>query len=245
MQSADLVRLQPPGRDVPSPVRLFVRLARIEGLMFFLSLTALLSAAMVPNTDWRWFLFLGAVDGAFGQVVNAEERGWQEGNQTVSRVYFEFERGGRKETGNSHYVGSRPRIGDQVRIEWPRDHPGVTRIEGARTGPLHRGALAVIFFPLFILMMTQASWKAASALIRGMREGVPSARAKVEGLVDGSSGEPLALIEDIPTGVEVGMDGAWALDSASRLTRPGILSALGAGSVAILAWTMLEMGKQI
>ena len=130
MQSADLARLQPPGRDVPSSVRLFVRLARIEGLMFFLSLTALLSAAVVPNTDWRWFLFLGAVDGAFGQVVNAEERGFQEGNQTVSRVYFEFERGGRKETGNSHYVGSRPRIGDQVRIEWPRDHPGVTRIEG-------------------------------------------------------------------------------------------------------------------
>ena len=103
----------------------------------------------------------------------------------------------------------------------------------------------MIFFPLFILMMTQASWKAASALIRGMREGVPSARAKVEGLVDASSGEPLALIEDVPTGVEVGMDGAWALDSASRLTRPGILSALGAGSVAILAWAMLEMGKQI
>lgn len=94
-------------------------------------------------------------------------------------------------------------------------------------------------------MMTQASWKAASVLIRGMREGVPSAKGKIHGLVDASTGEPLALIEDIPSGVEVGMDGAWALDSAARFTRPGILSALGAGSVALLVWTMLEMGKQI
>lgn len=147
MQSADLARLQPAPRDVASGVGLFVRLARVEGLMFFLFVTALLSAAVVPNTDWKWFLFLGSVDGAAGVVVNAEDRGWQEGNQTVSRVYFEFERGGRKESGNSHYVGSRPGIGDSVRIEWPRDHPGVTRIEDARTGPLHRGALAVILFP--------------------------------------------------------------------------------------------------
>ena len=245
MQSADLARLQPPGRDVPFGVRLFVRLARIEGLMFFLCLTALLSAAVVPNTDWKWFLFLGAVDGAEGRVVNAEDRGWQEGKQTVSRVYFEFERGGRKESGNSHFVGSRPRIGDTVRIEWPRDRPGLTRIEGARTGPLHRGALAVLFFPLFTLMMTRASWKMGSLVIRGMREGVPSVKGQPPGLVDGSTGEPLALLPDIPPGVAVGMDGAWALDSGSRLARPGILSALGAGSAALLAWTMLEMGKQI
>jgi hypothetical protein len=65
------------------------------------------------------------------------------------------------------------------------------------------------------------------------------------GLVDASTGQALAPLEDVPPGVEVGMDGAWALDSGSRLTRPAILSALGAGSVALLAWTTLEMGRQI
>lgn len=245
MQPADLARLQPPPRDVPFAVSLFVRLARIEGLMFFLFVTALLSAAVAPNTDWKWFLFLGAVEGAEGRVVNAEDRGWQEGNQTVSRVYFEFERGGKKEGGHSHFVGSRPRIGDVVRIEWPRDHPEVARIENGRTGPLHRGALAVIFFPLFTLMMANASWKMGSRVVRGMREGVPSAKGQPSGLADASTGEALALLEDIPQGIEVGMDGMWELDSGSRFMRPGILSTLGAGSVGLLAWTMLEMGKQI
>jgi hypothetical protein len=245
MQSADLARLQPAPRDVPFGVSLFIRLARIEGLMFFQFVTALLSAAVVPNTDWKWFLFLSGVEGTLGRVVNAEDRGWQEGNQTVSRVYFEFERGGKKESGNSHFVGSRPRIGDTVRIQWPRDRPGVTRIENARTGPLHRGALAVVFFPLFALMMARASWKMGTLMVRGMREGVPSAKGQPSGLVDASTGQALAPLEDVPPGVEVGMDGAWALDSGSRLTRPAILSALGAGSVALLAWTTLEMGRQI
>ncbi|MBX7184577.1 MAG: hypothetical protein K1Y01_05460 [Vicinamibacteria bacterium] len=241
MQSADLLRLQPPARDVPGDVRLLVRLARLEGLMFFLTLTALLAAIVVPNTDWRGFLFAGAVDGVKGTVVNAEERGYQEGKQTVSRVYFEFERGGKKESGNSHFVGSRPRIGDEVRIEWPRDHPEVTRIEDARTGPLHRGALAVLFFPLFVLMMTQAAWRMASISIQAMRDGVPAPKANPPGLASPSTGEVLLSLEDLPRGVEVGMDGVWSLDSSSRLTRPSVVSVLGAGALGWLAWTVYEM----
>jgi hypothetical protein len=245
MQTTDLARLQPPARDVPIEVRLFVRLARVEGLMFFLCLTSLLAAAVVPNTDWRSFLFWSGVEGAMGRVVNAEDRGWQEGKQTVSRVYFEFERAGRKESGNSHFVGSRPHIGDEVRIEWPVGRPGVTRIEAARTGPLHRGALAVIFFPLFVLMMTQASWKAASTVVRGMRDGVPSPKGNPPGFVDASTGELLAPLDELPPGVEVGMDGGFALHSASRLARPGILSVFGAGALSLLAWTMFEMVTQL
>ena len=245
MQSADLLRLQPPARDVPGEVRLFLRLARLEGLMFFLALTALLAAVVVPNTDWRGFLFAGAVEAVKGTVVNAEERGYQEGKQTVSRVYFEFERGGKKESGNSHFVGSRPRIGEEVRVEWPRDHPEVTRIEGARTGPLHRGALAVFFFPLFVLMMTQAAWRMASIAIHGMRDGVPSSKANPPGLSNASTGEVLLSLEDLPRGVEVGMDGNWSLDSSSRLARPAVLSALGTGALGWLAWTVFEMGRQL
>lgn len=217
----------------------------MEGLMFFLALTAMLAIVVVPNTDWRGFLFAGAVDGVEGRVVNAEERGYQEGKHTVSRVYFEFERGGKKESGNSHFVGSRPRIGDEVRIEWPRDHPEVTRIEGARTGPLHRGALAVLFFPFFVLMMTQAAWRMASIFIQGMRDGVPSPKGNPPGLANPSTGEVLLSVEDLPRGVEVGMDGVWSLDSGSRLARPAVLSVLGAGALGWLAWTVFEMGTQL
>ena len=76
-----------------------------------------------------------------GRVVNAEDRGWQEGDKPVHRVHYEFERDGKRESGQSHFVGERPHIGDSVRIEWPMDFPGITRIDHARSGPLQRGLL--------------------------------------------------------------------------------------------------------
>ena len=245
MQPEELSRVQPPPRDLPADVRLLVRLASVEGLMFFLALTALLAGGVVPNTDWRSLLFMKGVESAPGTVLTAEERGWEESNQTVWRVRFELERGGRKESGDSHFVGSRPQIGDLVQIEWPRGFPAITRIEGGRTGPLHAGTLAVLLFPLFVLMMIQAQLKQASRVIQGLRDGVPTEKGGMPGLGDPTSGLILASLHSIPTGVGVGFDGVWALDTASRLIRPAVLSGLGVTSFAFLAWTLFETGNQL
>lgn len=245
MRLEDLTRLAPPPRDLPLEVRLFVGLVQLEGAMFFVILSALLASAVAPNTDWKSLLFMKGVEGTVGRVTNAEERGWLEGKQKVWRVRFEFDSNGRKETGDSHFVGSRPKIGDEVRVEWPVGFPRITRIEDARTGPLHVGALAVMFFPLFALMMAQASWRTGSGVVRGMRDGVRSAPAKEPGLADPATGEILARLEAIPHAVEPGLDGGWMLESASRMTRPAVMAGLAGASVALLAWTLFEMGNQL
>ena len=245
MNAEDLSRLQPPPRDIPLEVRVLVRLARVEGAMFFVILGALLGWAVVPNTDWRAFLFLSATEGTRGVVVNAEERGFQESKKTVWRVHFEFDRGGKRETGNSHFVGTRPRIGEEVVIEWPRGRPHLTRIADARTAPLHRGALAILFLPLFALMMTQAAWKMASPVIQGMRDGVPSAKEKESGLVNPATRELTAPTGSIPDGVNVGFDGAWTVDSSARLTRPVVMAGLASLSASLLGWALFEMGNQL
>ncbi len=245
MRPEDLARLPPPIRELPLAVGWFVRLARIEGAMLFVILSSLVAWATAPNTDWRSFLFWNGAESVKGRVVNTEDRGWLEGKKAVSRVYFEFERGGRKETGDSHFVGSRPRIGDEVGIEWPRDFPNLTRIQDGRTAPLHRGALAVLFFPLVALMMAQASWKGASPVLQGMRDGVPSPNPTVPGLMEPLTQAILAAPKDIPSGVEVGFDGGWALDSSSRLTRPAIMASLAAAGVAMLGRALFEMGSQL
>jgi hypothetical protein len=245
MRTEDLARLPLPIRELPLVVWWFVRLQRMEGAAFFVILSCLLAWATVPNTDWRWFLFWNGEEGSKGRVVNAEDRGWLEGKKVVSRVYFEFERGGRKETGDSHFVGWRPRIDDEVRIEWPRDFPHITRIEDGRTAALHRGALAILFFALLALMMAQASWKGASPVLQGMRDGVPSTDPKEPGLVEPLTKAMLARIENIPRGVEVGFDGTWALDSSSRMMRPAIMAGLAAGSAAMLGRALFEMGSQL
>lgn len=245
MRAEDLARLQPPPREIPAAVSWFVRLAPYEGLFFILTLTTLLSAVVAPNADWQSFLFLGGSASTVGRVVNAEERGWQEGKRTVYRVHFEFERDGRKETGDSHFVGDRPRIGDEVRIEWPNSFPRLARVEGARSGPIQRGALFILLPAWLALVWTRSAWMIASSRLRGMRDGVLLSAGPEPGLVDEATQEMLARPKDIPYGIEVGFDGVWSLPSTSRLFRPVLLALIATASVGLLVNAFVSIARAL
>lgn len=245
MRAEDLARLQPPPREIPAAVWWFVRLAPSEGLFFMLTLTSALSAFVAPNADWQSFLFLGGSVSTMGRVVNAEERGWQEGKKTVYRVHFEFERDGRKETGDSHFVGDRPRIGDEVRIEWPPAFPRLVRIEGARSGSIQRGALFILLPTWFALVWTRSLWMTASRRLRGMREGVLLSADREPGLVDPATQEMLVQSNDIPYGIEVGFDGVWNLPSTSRLFRPVLMALVAAASVGLLVNAFVSIARTL
>ncbi len=245
MRVEDLARLQPPSREIPASVSWFVRLAPSEGLLFILIFTSLLSAFVAPNADWQSFLFLGGSASTAGRVVNAEERGWQEGKKTVYRVHFEFERDGRKETGDSHFVGDRPRIGDEVRIEWPQAFPRLARIEGARSGPIQRGALFILLPAWLALAWTRSAWVTASQRLRGMRDGVLLTAGPEPGLVDAATQKMLIQPKDIPYGIEVGFDGVWSLPSTSRLFRPVLMALVAVGSLGLLVRAFVSMAQSM
>lgn len=245
MRADDLARLQPPPREIPAAVWWFVRLAPSEGLFFLLILTSALSALVAPNADWQSFLFLEGSASTMGRVVNAEERGWREGRKTVNRVHFEFERAGRKEVGDSHFAGDRPRIGDEVRIEWPPAFPRLARMEGARSGSIQRGALFILLPTWLALMGMRSSWMIASQRLRGMREGVLRSVDREPGLVDPAKQEMLVRSNDIPYGIEVGFDGVFDLPSTSRLFRPVLLALVAAASVGLLVNAFVSIARSL
>lgn len=180
-----------------------------------------------------------------GRVTNAEDRGWQEGDKPVHRVHYESERDGSKESGQSHFVGDRPRIGDAIQIEWPTHFPGITRIKDARSGPLQRGLLLVLFPVCFGLARSWTAWRGASRRLRGMRAGTPQAASEGPGLIDGEGLETLTRADEIPYGIEVDEGGAWRLPTLSRLGRPAVIAVLAAASVGFLASAILEMVGQL
>ncbi len=245
IRAEDLARLQPPPRELPAAVAWFVRLAPTQGLMFGVTLSSLLAALVVPHADWQSFLFMRGGSGTMGRVVNAEDRGWREGDKPVHRVHYEFERDGSKESGQSHLVGDRPSIGDAIRVEWPTYFPGITRIKNARSGPLQRGLLLVLFPACFGLVRTWTAWGGASRRLRGMRAGAPHAGSAGPDLIDGETLAPLVKADEIPHGIEVDSDGAWCLPTLSRLNRPALMAVIAAASVGFLASAVLEMVGQL
>ncbi len=180
-----------------------------------------------------------------GRVVNAEDRGWQEGDKPVHRVHYEFERDGNKEKGQSHVVGERPQIGDAIRIEWPADFPGITRIDRARSGPLQRGLLLVLFPVAFALVRTRTAWLEASRKLRGMRVGATGGASVGPGLIDSETLATLVRADEIPHGIEVDAGGAWCLPMLSRLNRPAFMAVIAAASVGFLTSAILEMAGQL
>lgn len=245
IRAEDLSRLPPPPRELPSAVSWFVPLAAAQGLLSLVTLSSLLAALVVPHADWQSFLFILGGSGTMGRVLNAEDRGWQEGGQSVHRVHFEFERGGKEESGQSHFVGDRPQIGEAIRIEWPTHLPGITRIENARSGPLQRGFLLVLLPACFALVRTRNAWREASRRLQGMRVGTPGGASTGPGLIDGETLTTLARADEIPHGIEVDSDGAWCLPTSSRLIRPAVMAAIAAASAGFLASALFEMAKQL
>lgn len=245
IRAEDLARLQPPPRELPAAVAWFVRLAPTQGLMFGVTLSSLLAALVVPHADWQSFLFMRGGSGTMGRVVNAEDRGWREGDNPVHRVHYEFERDGSKESGQSHFVGDRPSIGDAIRIEWPRDFPGITRIVNARSGPLQRGLLLVLFPVFFALVRTRTVWLEASRRLRGMRVGATGGASMGPGLIDGETLATLVRADEIPHGIEVDADGAWCLPTLSRMNRPAAMAVIAAASVGFLASAILGLARQL
>ena len=213
--------------------------------MIGVTLSSLLAAFVAPHADWQSFLFMLGGSGTMGRVTNAEDRGWQEGDKPVHRVHYESERDGSKESGQSHFVGDRPRIGDAIQIEWPTHFPGITRIKDARSGPLQRGLLLVLFPVCFGLARSWTAWRGASRRLRGMRAGTPQAASVGPGLIDGESLETLTRADEIPHGIEVDEGGAWRLPTLSRLGRPAVIALIAAASVGFLASAILEMVGQL
>jgi len=213
--------------------------------MVGVTVSSLLAAFVVPAADWQSFLLMRGGSGTMGRVVNTEDRGWREGDKPVYRVHYEFERNGNRESGQSHFVGDRPLIGDAIRIEWPMGFPGITRIDNARSGALQRGLLLVLLPAAFGLVRTRTAWREASRRLRGMRVGTPGGPSRGPDLINGETLATLVMADEIPHGIEVDSDGAWCLPSASRLSRPAVMAVIAAASVGFLASAILEMVKEL
>ena len=94
-------------------------------------------------------------------------------------------------------------------------------------------------------MMAQASWRMASSMVQGMRDGILSAKGKETGLMDPITREVVVSKADLPRGIEAGFDGAWTLASSARLLRPALMTSLGSLVTGLLFWALFEMGRQI
>jgi hypothetical protein len=235
VQAEDFGRLPPAPREIPLAARLLIRLRQSEGALALWALLALAGSALAANTDWRSLLFTGTVERASGRVVRVERGNWQELEKEVSKASFEFERGGATEAGASYFVGAGPEVGEVVRIEYPVAHPSITRIEGGRTAPLSRWMLtALIPFGAFPLLLIRVGWRRSNRILKGMGAGKVSLGGSPPGLVDAETGELLFHPSVLPVGLEVGLDGAWRVDSSSRLTRPVVFLLVAGGALSLL-----------
>ena len=141
--------------------------------------------------------------------------------QPIWRFHYRYQVGGVTYTGDSYGTTNAFRAGTEVVVEYLRDEPGNSRIQGLRRYllPKYFGWLAI--FPLLGLWILWFSWHQGARRVRVLRRGRPALGRPA--VYQSPSGRPIA-----PRGIEL----AFGFQDHEGETRGGQIS-------------LLEMGKPL
>jgi hypothetical protein len=128
---------------------------------FFFGFGMIFVWAFVPDIDFTsWYRFRGDVATTQGTVTAVRETHMRENDVGVYEIRYAFAADdGRRCEGTSYVTGTRYGEGGTVGIEYRRDDPGVSRIEGARQRPAPIWVSFVLVFPLVGLAFIAAGLK--------------------------------------------------------------------------------------
>ncbi len=155
--------LAEPPRSVPPTVRvaaLFGGIVNQFGWLFF-GFGMIFVWVFVPDIDFTsWYRFRGDVATAQGTVTAVRKTHMSENNVEVYEIRYAFAADdGRRYEGTSYMTGARYGDGQAVDVEYRKDGPGVSRIQGARRGAAPIWVSFVLVFPLIGLVLIVAGLK--------------------------------------------------------------------------------------
>ena len=107
----------------------------------------------VAEADFSFITFRGDHEIVNGRVTAVEKTHASENEVEVKANHYEYSVAGTLMTGTSYSTGERASVGDTVPIEYDRDNPVRSRIEGMRRATFGPGVAFVGFFPLIGLAM--------------------------------------------------------------------------------------------
>ncbi|HVT05191.1 MAG TPA: DUF3592 domain-containing protein [Thermoanaerobaculia bacterium] len=126
----------------------------------------------VGNADFSPITFHGAIQKTEGHVTKVENTRASEGHQNIYANHYSFFADGRHFEGVSYSLGAPPEVSSKIAIEFDRNNPKKSRIEGMRRGQFGLGVLFVLIFPAVGLLITVFSMRASMRTLAILSRGV-------------------------------------------------------------------------